>query len=69
MMNSLTTVNTEGAEMDSALCHLCVCYGRKILSHLLDKDLGPLCVDCFAAALRAETELRWSCLTCSPSDQ
>jgi hypothetical protein len=55
--------------MSSALCHLCVCYDRKTLSHLLDKDLGPLCVDCFAAALRAETELRWSCLTYSPSDE
>ena len=68
-MNNPNTENAEVTAMSSALCHLCVCYDRKTLSHLLDKDLGPLCVDCFAAALRAETELRWSCLTYSPSEE
>jgi len=59
----------ENASVDSSFCHLCTQDGKTVLAHLVDKDLGPLCVDCFAAALRAETELRWSCLTCSPSDK
>lgn len=59
----------ENASVDSSFCHLCTCEGKTVVAALVDKDLGPLCVDCFAEALRAETELRWSCLTCSPSDK
>jgi len=59
----------ENASVDSSFCHLCTCEGKTVIAALVDKDLGPLCVDCFAAALRAETELRWSCLTCLPSDK
>ena len=57
----------KNASVDSSFCHLCTDEGKTSVAHLLDKDLGPLCVDCFAAALRAETELRWSCMTYSPS--
>jgi len=59
----------ENASVDSSFCHLCTVEGKTVVAHLVDKDLGPLCVDCFAAALRAETELRWSCLTYSPSGE
>ena len=59
----------ENASADSSFCHLCTSEGKTVVAALVDKDLGPLCVDCFAAALRAETELRWSCLTYSPSDE
>ena len=59
----------ENASVDSSFCHLCTAEGKTVVAHLVDKDLGPLCVDCFAAALRAETELRWSCMSYSPSEE
>ena len=58
----------DAASVDSSFCHLCTCEGKTSLAQLIDKDLGPLCVDCFAAALRAETELRWA-LIMSPSSE
>lgn len=50
----------DAASVDSSFCHLCTVEGKTVVAALVDKDLGPLCVDCFAAALRAETELRWA---------
>lgn len=59
----------ENASVESGFCRLCTSEGKTVVADLVDKDLGPLCVDCFAAALRAETELRWSFLTYSPPDK
>lgn len=62
MMNSIDLTE----EQQGCLCLLCE---DNRLANLLDRDLGPLCHDCFAHALRATTELRWSCLAYSPSDE
>jgi hypothetical protein len=56
-------------EQQGCLCLLCDVIGESRVAHLLDRDLGPLCHDCFSHALRATTELRWSCLTFSPSHE
>ena len=56
-------------EQQGCLCLLCDTTGEKTVANLLDRDLGPLCHECFAHALRATTELRWSCMTYSPSDE
>jgi len=49
-------------EHDGCLCLLCEKTGETQVAQLLDRDLGPLCHDCFAHALRATVELRWSTL-------
>ncbi len=56
-------------EQQGCLCLLCDVTGESRVAHLLDRDLGPLCHDCFSHALRATTELRWSCMTFSPSHE
>jgi hypothetical protein len=56
-------------EQQGCLCLMCDVTGESRVAHLLDRDLGPLCHDCFGHALRATTELRWSCLTFSPSHE
>lgn len=56
-------------EQQGCLCLLCDVIGESRVAHLLDRDLGPLCHDCFSHALRATTELRWSCMTFSPSHE
>ena len=53
-------------EQQGCLCLLCDVTGEKRVAHLLDRDLGPLCHDCFGYSLRATTELRWSCLSMNP---
>lgn len=42
-----------------SLCTLCDVTGQHVTANLLDHDLGPLCLDCFAEALRVTTFLRW----------
>jgi hypothetical protein len=50
-------------EHEGCLCLLCDITGQAKVANLLDRDLGPLCYDCFSHALRATVELRWSCAT------
>jgi hypothetical protein len=47
---------------DGCLCLICDTTGHAQVAQLYDRDLGPLCHDCFAHALRATVELRWSTL-------
>ena len=49
-------------EHQGSLCLLCGDEGSHQVAHLLYRDLGPLCHDCFAEALKATTELRWASL-------
>jgi hypothetical protein len=51
-------------EQQGCLCLLCDVYGRARLAEFDDRDLGPVCADCFSELLRATSEMRWSCLTC-----
>lgn len=53
-------------EHQGSLCLLCGDEGSHQVAHLLDRDLGPLCHDCFAEALKATTELRWAALVPLP---
>jgi hypothetical protein len=53
-------------EHHGSLCLLCGDEGSHQVAHLLDRDLGPLCHDCFAEALKATTELRWAALVPLP---
>jgi hypothetical protein len=48
------------------LCLLCDTTGEAVVAQLVDRDLGPLCYDCFAQALKATVELRFQGLM-SPS--
>lgn len=57
-MNSIDLPESQ----QGCLCNICGDEGSHQVAHLLDRDLGPLCHDCFAAALRATTELRWASL-------
>lgn len=50
-------------EHEGCLCLLCDTTGKAQVAHLYDRDLGPLCHDCFTHALRATVELRWSVAT------
>jgi len=54
-------------ELSGTACTLCATEGTKQTAHFLDRDLGPLCHDCFGHALRATTALQWITLTTSPS--
>jgi hypothetical protein len=47
-------------EHDGCLCLLCDITSHAQVAQLYDRDLGPLCHDCFAHALRATVELRWA---------
>lgn len=53
-------------EQEGCLCLMCDLYGARVVANLYDRDLGPLCHDCFSHSLRATTEMRWSCLTMNP---
>lgn len=44
-------------EIDLVVCSLCKCYGQKVATHLIDKDLGPVCTEDFFNLLRVEVEL------------
>ena len=55
------------ADLSGTHCTLCHTEGKKQVAQLLDKDLGPLCHECFTHALRAATALHWITLTTSPS--
>lgn len=54
-------------DQEGSLCNLCGDQGQHQVAHLLDRDLGPLCHDCFAVALKATTELRWASLVPLPA--
>lgn len=49
-------------EQQGCLCLLCDTTGEHRVAQLLDRDLGPLCHDCFSHSLRASVELRWAAL-------
>ena len=53
-------------DQQGCLCNLCGDEGSHQVANLLDRDLGPLCHDCFAEALKATTELRWAALVPLP---
>ena len=48
-------------------CLLCTGPDRP-LAQLVDRDLGPLCLECFGFALNATVELRFQGLMC-PSEE
>jgi hypothetical protein len=41
------------------LCNVCGDQGGHPPAELYDRDLGPLCHECFSHALRATVLLRW----------
>jgi hypothetical protein len=48
------------------LCNICGDEGPHKTADLQDRDLGPLCHECFAHALRATVALRWAAATSQP---
>ena len=54
-------------DLQGSLCNLCGDQGQRQVAHLLDRDLGPLCHECFAEALKAQVELRWASLVPLPA--
>lgn len=50
------------------LCNLCGDGDGHKLADLQDKDLGPLCHECFAHALRATVLMRWVTATDRPTE-
>ena len=55
----MTTIDLSDDQIGS-FCLLCDTTGPARLAALLDRDLGPLCHECFTHALRASVELRWA---------
>jgi hypothetical protein len=47
-------------EHEGCLCLLCDTTGEARVAQLFDRELGPVCADCFAHALRATVFLRWA---------
>lgn len=46
----------------TACCVVCSGIGRTEAARLLDRDVGPVCYECFAELLNVEAQLRWQCL-------
>jgi hypothetical protein len=55
----MTTIDLK-PEHEGCTCLLCDVVGERHVAQLLDRELGPLCHECFALSLRAAVELRWA---------
>lgn len=50
------------------LCNICGEDEGRTLADLHDRDLGPLCHECFCHSLRATVLLRWVTATDRPTE-
>lgn len=46
-------------QQQGCLCNLCGHEGQHRVANLLDRELGPLCFDCFGEALNITVQLRF----------
>lgn len=49
------------------LCLLCDCYGVIKVAEFDDREVGPVCSECFGECLRVNRQLSWSCISTNPS--
>ena len=54
-------------EQQGCLCLLCDVYGEMKVAEFDDRDLGPVCSECFGECLRVNHQIAWSCVSISTS--